>query len=193
MTSFAVLFCSTAIHPLARMASHQLKNYMDILSKIYILPVHCRSFLQEWQQKSQEIEEQAKLTLQSSETFYNTHAHPLPDIQIGSNMAIQNPKSKLWDIYGIITDINPHCRYYVKTSSGRVLVRNHRFLRRRIPLSIPTSHQQSNPAATPHQDPPTLRHSNHMKRPANRLIKDPNWHKLTIIVAFVYTPIFFIN
>ena len=141
-----------------------------------ILPAHRRSFLQEWQQKSQDVEEQAKQTLQSSETFYNTHAHPLPDIHIGSNVAIQNSKSKLWDIYGIVTDISPHRKYYVKTSSGRVLVRNRRFLRRRIPLSIPTSHQQPNPAATSHQDPSTLRHSNRTKQPTNRLIEDPNWH-----------------
>ena len=131
-----------------------------------ILPAHHHSFLQEWQQKSQEVEEQAKQTLQSSETFYNTHAHPLPDIHIGSNVAIQNPKSKLWDIYGIVTDIGPHRKYYVKTSSGGVLVRNHRFLCRRIPLFIPTSHQ----------DPSTLRHSNRTKQPTNRLTEDPNWH-----------------
>ena len=92
-----------------------------------ILPAHRRSFLQEWQQKSQEVEEQAKQTLRSSETFYNTHAHPLPDIHIGSNVTIQNSKSKLWDIYGIVTDISPHRKYYVKTSSGRVLVRNRHF------------------------------------------------------------------
>ena len=140
-----------------------------------ILPAHRRSFSPEWQQKSQEVEEQAKQTSQSSEAFYNTHAHPLPDIHIGSNVAIQNPQSKLWDIYGIVTDIGPHRRYYIKTGSGRVLVRNRHFLRRRIPLSIPTSCQQSNSAATPTQDPPTLRHSNRTKRPTNRLIEDPNW------------------
>ena len=112
-----------------------------------ILPAHRRSFSQEWQQKSQEVEEQANQTLKSSEAFYNTHTHPLPDIDIGSHVAIQNPRSKLWDIYGIVINIGPYRRYYVKTGSGRILVRNRRFLRRRIPLSIPTSCQQSIPTS----------------------------------------------
>ena len=170
MTSFAVPSCSITVHHLASPAQNLFGHPVQD-----ILPAHRRSFSPELQQKSQEVEEQAKQTSQSSEAVYNTHTHPLPDIHIGSNVAIQNPQSKLWDIYSIVTDIGPHRRYYVKTGSGRVLVRNRRFLCRHIPLSIPTSCQQSNSAATPIQDPPTLRHSNHTKRPTNRLIEDPNW------------------
>ena len=59
-----------------------------------------------------------------AENFYNTHAHNLPDITIGSNVAIQNPNTKLWDIYGIVTDIGPHRRYYIKTQGGHVLMQN---------------------------------------------------------------------
>ena len=158
--------CKDGTSPAQKLYGHPVQD---------ILPAHRRSFSRQWQQKSQEVEEQAKQTLQSSEAFYNTHAHPLPDINVGSHVAIQNHQSKLWDIYGVVTDIGPHRRYYVKTGSGRVLVRNRRFLRRRIPLSIPTSQQQSNPAAVSIQDPPILRHSKRTKRPTNRLIEDPNW------------------
>ena len=59
-----------------------------------------------------------------AEDFYNTHAHNLPEITIGSNVAIQNSNTKLWDVYGTVTYIGPHRRYYIKTQSGRVLVRN---------------------------------------------------------------------
>ena len=69
--------------------------------------------------------------------YYNSHAHDLPEIHIGSNVAIHNGETKCWDIYGIVTHIGPHCLYYIKTSSGRVLIRNRWFLRRRVPLSIP--------------------------------------------------------
>ena len=65
--------------------------------------------------------------------FYNAHVWPLPDIHVGSSVAVQNPQTKLWDVYGIVTEIGPHRRYYIKTHSGHVLVRNHRFLRRRVP------------------------------------------------------------
>ena len=44
---------------------------------------------------------------------------------------------KLWDRYGIVVDIGKHRRFYVKTNSGRALVRNRRFLRRRVPTSVP--------------------------------------------------------
>ena len=94
-----------------------------------ILPAHRRPFAQEWQRKAEEVELQAQVTQQSTTDYYNTHAHPLADIDIGSNVAIQNPHTKLWDIYSIVTDISPNRRYYVKTPSGRVLVRNRRFLR----------------------------------------------------------------
>ena len=104
------------------------------------LPAHRRSFSQEWQQKMEEVERQTNATQESITTYYNTHAYPLTEIEIGSNVAIQNPHTKLWDIYGTIIDVTPNRRYYIKTSSGRVLVRNRRFLRRRVPLSIPPLH-----------------------------------------------------
>ena len=68
-------------------------------------------------------------------TCYSTHGYPLTEIEVGSNVAIQNPRTKLWDIYGTIIDVSPNRRYYIKTSSGRVLVQNHRFLYRKVPLS----------------------------------------------------------
>jgi len=39
-----------------------------------------------------ESEEKTEHTLQKSKPYYNTHAHPLPDIQNDSNVAIHNPK-----------------------------------------------------------------------------------------------------
>ena len=79
------------------------------------LPAHRRSFLPEWQRPITTAEQQRQDTLQSSATFYNSHAHTLPDINIGSHVAIQNTHTKNWDIYGIVTEISPQCRYYIKT------------------------------------------------------------------------------
>ena len=45
-----------------------------------------------------EVEQQANNMLDQLETFYNTYIHPLADIHVGSNTAIQNPQMKLWDI-----------------------------------------------------------------------------------------------
>ena len=96
------------------------------------LPAHRRSFAPEWQRHSLDTEESLKI----SEEYYDQHAHKLPDLHVGSHVAIQNTSSKLWDIYGIITAIAPHRRYFVRTQSGNILVRNRRFLRKRIATSV---------------------------------------------------------
>ena len=44
----------------------------------------------------------------AAETFNTAHAHNLPEIRIGCNVAVQDSETKLWDIYGIVTDIGPH-------------------------------------------------------------------------------------
>ncbi len=42
----------------------------------------------------------------------------MPEIHVGSNIVVQNPVSKLWDIYDVVVDINPYRRYFVETASG---------------------------------------------------------------------------
>ena len=115
------------------------------------LPAHRRSFLPEWQRSLQEADQQAAYTMHHAETFYNTHARPLTDIEIGSTVALQNQQTKRWDIYGKVVAIGPHRRYHVRTQSGRVLVRNRRFLRHRSPASCvpPTTAQQNPPTSYP--------------------------------------------
>ena len=73
------------------------------------------------------------------EDLYNLHTQNLPGIGLGPSVAIQNPETKVWDTYGTVVGIGPYRCYYVKTYSGRVFVRNRRFLRRRVPLSMPSS------------------------------------------------------
>jgi hypothetical protein len=132
------------------------------------LPAHRRAFAQEWQRSTSIAEKQAHTTKETVETTYNSKARFLPEIRTGSMVALQNHETKRWDIYGTIVDIGPHRRYFVKTQSGRVLVRNRRFLRRRIPLSLPTINPSVTPTPTPE---PPRRSTRNRKRPA-RLIED---------------------
>ena len=101
------------------------------------MPAHHRSFLPKWQRPISTAEQQQQDTLQSSAAYYNTHAHPLSDIKIGSRVTIQNLQTKAWDIYCIVIEVSPERHYYVKTQGERVLVRNRRFIRHRTPTSIP--------------------------------------------------------
>ena len=110
------------------------------------IPAHHRAFAQEWQRDADKADKQAYRVSEYVEQHYNRHAFSLPDINIGSNVAIQNPIKKRWDIYGVITEIGPYRRYSVKTASGRVLVRNRRFLRCHVPMSPPKYTGPGHPA-----------------------------------------------
>ena len=149
-----------------------------------ILPAHRRSFLPQWQLPPQEAIQQAEDTSKLSAAYYNLHAHTLPDIHVGSHVAVQNPQSRLWDIYGIVTEIGPHHRYYIKTTGGRVLIRNRRFLRRRVPASLskePECPTPTDPIST--GAPHIPRRSTRDKRPTRRLIEDSDWIEILAIVS----------
>ena len=126
--------CSNTEIPLAeRMDCHLLKSSLDIPCKT---PSQLIADRLRWNSKNplRKLKRQHKKhKLQQS---YNRNAHDPSALQVGNHVAIQNPDTKMWDIYGVITAIGPFRRYYVKTQSGRVLVRNRRFLRKRSPLSI---------------------------------------------------------
>ena len=141
------------------------------------LPAHRRSFAQEWQQSSDETDKIAANTEQKSREHYDQHARALAELQIGNHVAIRNPTSKLWDIYGTIATVGPHRRYFVKTHSGRVLVRNRRFLRKRVPISVHGGNLESAPANITSQAPPPLepRRSTRERKTPQYLYNDPTW------------------
>ena len=150
-----------------------------------ILPAHGRSFAPEWQHSMDKVEHKTRATLEKASSYYNQRAHSLPDIHKGTHVAVQNPKTKLWDTYGVVISIGPHRQYHVKTASGNVLKRNRRFLRRRIPASIFQS--ETNMGTTQDQPlscsspPPSSQHlqprrSTRVRGPPHRLIADPSWN-----------------
>ena len=72
------------------------------------LPAHRRAFSPEWQCSTSMAEKQAQTTTENVVKSYNSKARPLPEIKIGSRVALQNHEAKRWDIYGTVTDIGPH-------------------------------------------------------------------------------------
>ena len=140
------------------------------------LPAHRRSFAVEWQLQSAEADKKLDNTNAAMERSYNQHARPLPDISAGTSVAIQDQSTKRWDVYGTVIDIGPNRRYFVKTQSGRVLVRNRRFLRKRVPLSlVPAQPRAPSPLPNrtePVQPPPSHRRSSRKRAPAKRLIEE---------------------
>ena len=70
------------------------KDNLSPAQKLYGHPVqdtllaHRRSFAPEWQHKLQEADVHRERNLQRAENYYNSHAHELPDIHVGSSVAI---------------------------------------------------------------------------------------------------------
>ena len=137
------------------------------------LPAHRQSFAPEWQRSSQEADSATTLTSKTSQATYDQHAHPLSDLhlQVGNHVAVQNPTSKLWDIYGTITAVGACRRYFIKTQSGRILVRNRRFIRKRSPLSI-AGPSPNLPPTPPEPRPPEPRRSARTSHRPLRLSED---------------------
>ena len=137
------------------------------------LPAHRRSFAPEWQNSFDEAENAAEETQQESQNYYNAHAHNSPDITIGNHVAIQHHDTKRWEIYGTVTAIGPYRRYHIRTRSGRVLVRNRCFIRKRTPLSIAAPAEKAATEELPAEDPPDMpRRSTRIHKRPQRLIEE---------------------
>ena len=102
-----------------------------------MVPAHHRAFLPEYQ-KAANSSDTLPADIEAT-ARYDATAHPLPSLTIGTPVAIQNDRTKLWDRSGVVVDVGPHRKYFVRLPSGRILTRNRRFLRRRYIASLPPS------------------------------------------------------
>lgn len=108
-------------------------------------------------------------------------AHAPPVIGVGTSVALQNADTKAWTTYGIVVFVGPHRRYHVRLPSGRVLVRNRRFLRVRRYSSIrvdtasnDTDHTSPEPPTQP-QGQQQLRRSGRARQPPTLIVDDASW------------------
>ena len=139
------------------------------------IPVHRRAFTPEWQSKMREMDFKDKY-LEQTATYYNRGAAPLSDIQIGNHVAIQNRETGNFDIYGTVVNIDVKFRRYtIKTQSGRMFVRNRRFIRKRVPASLVINDSENvGDLITSRHATGVMRPKRNVNRP-QRLIEDTNW------------------
>jgi len=110
------------------------KDGLSPAQKLYGHPIqdtltaHHKSFEPEWLQSKMVTNAKSTAYLESSRRYYNTTTHSLPEIVVGTNVAVQNPQTKLWDTYGMATAISPQRQYHIKTSRGTVLIKNRQFI-----------------------------------------------------------------
>jgi hypothetical protein len=110
-----------------------------------LLPAHRRAFAPEWQKTAGLLEMRARRAKDLQVQHFNRSAHPLPPLEIGDSVVIQDYASKRWSTPGIIVEIGPFRDYLVKTPAGRLFRRNRRFLR----VASPQVLQPLPPASAP--------------------------------------------
>ena len=166
-------YCNTpsrkdGLSPAQKLFGHPVQDH---------LPAYRCSFAQEWQRVSQQSDEIRESSQKETERIYNEHANLLKDLHIGSQVAIQHPRSKLWDIYGTIVAVGPYRSYLIKTQSGHVLARNRRFIRKRCPppsIAAPNREPVQAPLPTTTTSTPCRKSTRVTRRPL-RLSKDSQW------------------
>ena len=102
-----------------------------------MLSAHRRSFAADWQISADRAEATAGRRAEPTEELYNSRAADLPALKVGNRVAIQHQDTKRWDRYGEIVEVRKHRSYLVKLTSGRVLCRNRRHIRRRCGHAFP--------------------------------------------------------
>ena len=103
------------------------------------LPAHRRNFDGEWKREMDEMEKFDEVH-EKVERNYNRAAHPLPALQCGAHVVIQDPVSKRWNRRGTVVEAMKNRDYLIKLDGGRTFRRNRRFIRRRHPV-LPPSQQ----------------------------------------------------
>ena len=83
---------------------------------------------------------------------YNSSAHPLSSLQIGTPVVVQNDRTKLWDRSSVVVDVSLHRKYFIRLPSDRILTRNRSFLCRRYSSILPPSDAPTPPPTD--QKPP---------------------------------------
>ena len=95
------------------------------------LPANFRPAQPAWKEA---IEKRITILQEKSRYYYNVGSKFLPELELRTEVRLQNADTKRWDEQGVIIKKGPHRDYHVRLESGRVRKRNRRFLR---PLVVP--------------------------------------------------------
>ncbi|XP_068213492.1 uncharacterized protein [Palaemon carinicauda] len=113
------------------------------------VPAHCQSFMECWQQKAHDCDQQAAAKAAQVKRNYDAHARPLPRLNVGQHVRLQDPTSHRWDKIGIIMGGARSREYEICLPKGGVLHLNHRFL---YPVPNPNQVPNSDLPVVPSSD-----------------------------------------
>ena len=119
MNQHSLTHCSIATHLHYEINVHQPRSFLGTPSKT---PSHHITMCSH--HSGRQVQRRPRIMRLPLLSRWSATTRELPDIRVGSNMAIQNSVTKLWDIYGVVTAVGPHRQYFIKIASGCILVRN---------------------------------------------------------------------
>ena len=137
-----------------------------------LVPAHRSAFAAEWQESMEECDRKVALERESVRARYDSHARPLPQLDIGADVSIQHPATKEWDRVGVVVSVGKNRDYRIKLPSGSVLWRNRRFLRpyRKPNIELPADENPPSSSEVPpvnegqEGDPPAPRRGTRIRR-----------------------------
>ena len=94
------------------------------------LPAHRRSFDPAWQRSEDDARMKRERYVEETTSRHDQHAQELDELGVGARVAVQDPISKEFTIHGVVVECRRR-RYWIRTESNRILVRNRKYLRRR--------------------------------------------------------------
>ena len=160
------------LSPAQVLLGRQLRDTLPSISKDVML-FNNSEVNPQWREAWKAKEEALKVRYVKSMENLAKHARPLRPLEHGDRVIIQNQNGrfpKKWDKSGTVVEVRPNDQYYVKVDgSGRLTLRNRRFLRKYAPhqLNQPVirSHEATGPL--PEMQPRTAPTADGPPRPAH--------------------------
>ena len=146
-----------------------------------------------WRETLQAREEALRTRHTKMAERLSEHTRQLPPLKVGDHVRLQNqtgPHPKKWDKTGLVVEVRQFDQYVIRVDgSGRVTLRNRKFLRKFMPIVTGDTIRSTNPASnyelrpthppiTPtlqHPTPPT-RYTQNLVHPTQRPTIEPEVH-----------------
>ena len=123
----------TKLSPAQAVFGRQIRDFVPVLPGKYKPdPV--------WTQTAERREEALRCRHRQAEERLSEHTKRLPPLVVGDLVRIQNQTGRFprkWDKTGRVVEVRQYDQYVIRTDgSGRLMVRNRKFLRRYIPYDM---------------------------------------------------------
>ena len=161
------------LSPAQILLGRPLRDTLPTISK-EVMIFNNEEFQPQWRDAWRAKEEALKTRYVKTIENLNEHTRTLPPLRYGDQVMIQNQSGrfpKKWDKSGMIVEVKGHDQYVIKVAgSGRLTLRNRRFLRR---YNVPQRPQNNTPHPTLTSTPQGRQAESRISSPARSMCSAP--------------------